>query len=75
MRHWVKAWYSIPMSKSDTKSSTKSKRSKAYRKMLKESLARPGVREVMEVYGYWYKKDIDVWQKRNRRRARATSTS
>ena len=48
------------MSKSTTNSSTKSERAKAYRKMLKEALARPGVREVMEVYGYWYKKDIDA---------------
>ena len=36
---------------------TKSKRERERAAMLEEALARPGVREVMEVYQHWQKAD------------------
>lgn len=36
---------------------TKSKRERERTAMLEEALARPGVREVMEVYQHWQKAD------------------
>ena len=41
-----------------------SKRAQEQDAMLKEALARPGVREVMKVYGYWREidKELDAYR-------------
>lgn len=41
----------------ETKRSSGSRRERAHAAMLKAALARPGVREVMEVYRGWQEKD------------------
>lgn len=52
------------------------KRTEEHAAMLKEALARPGVREVMEVYGGWRRADKALETYRvARKRARIVTTS
>jgi len=45
------------MTNQQTSKRTASKRERKRAAMLEEALARPGVREVMDVYGVWQAKD------------------
>ena len=53
-----------------------SKRAAEHDAMLKEALARPGVREVMEVYGGWRQanKGLDAYRAASRRVGVVTTT-
>lgn len=53
-----------------------SKRAKEHDTMLKEALARPGVREVMKVYGYWQQADkgIDAYRAASKEGRAVTTT-
>lgn len=53
-----------------------SKRAAEHDAMLKEALARPGVREVMEVYGGWRQADkgLDAYRAASRRAGVVTTT-
>ncbi len=45
--------------------------------MLETALARPGVREIMKVYGGWQKKDqgLDVYRSATKKSERITTTN
>ncbi len=45
------------MTKRETDSRSVSRRQREHTEMLEAALARPGVREVMKVYGEWQEKD------------------
>ena len=53
-----------------------SKRAAEHDAMLKEALARPGVREVMKVYGGWQQADkgLDAYRAASRERGIVTTT-
>jgi len=65
------------MPESDASKHMTSERATAHRRMLEEALARPGVREVMEVYGAWQEKDraLDTWREAVRLSRRGTVTT
>ena len=52
-----------------------SKRAQEHAAMLKEALARPGVREVMEVYGAWQEIDRELETYRAATRTAPTITT
>ena len=54
-----------------------SKREQDHAAMLKEALSRPGVREVMDVYSGWWKKDrgLDAYRAATKTPARTTRTN
>jgi len=54
-----------------------SKRAQDHEEMLKAALARPGVREVMQVYGGWKEADreLDAYRAARRRTGSAVTTS
>lgn len=53
-----------------------SKRAEEHAAMLKEALARPGVREVMKVYGDWQQADkgLDAYRAATKRAPMITTT-
>ena len=53
-----------------------SKRAEEHAAMLKEALARPGVREVMKVYGEWWHidRELDAYRAATRRAPTITTT-
>ena len=53
-----------------------SKREQDHAAMLEEALSRPGVREVMDVYGGWREKDrgLDTYRAATKTPARTTTT-
>ena len=53
-----------------------SKRAEEHAAMLKEALGRPGVREVMEVYGEWrqIEKELDAYRAATKKAIRVTTT-
>ena len=57
---------------SDTKKKMEkpSTRAQSHEEMLKEAQSRPGVREMMEVFGYWQKADkgMDAYRAATRKR-------
>ena len=56
---------------------SKPKRAQAHAEMLEAALARPGVREVMRVYGGWQEKDqgLDVYRSATKKPERITTTN
>lgn len=54
-----------------------STRAQSYEEMLKEAQSRPGVREMMEVFGHWQKADkgMDAYREATRRRNITTTTT
>ena len=52
-----------------------SRREREHDAMLQEALARPGVREVMQVYGGWQEKDRGLEAYRGATRAPASTTT
>lgn len=65
------------MTKLQTEKRSKPKRARAYAEMLEAALARPGVREVMRVYGGWQEKDqgLDVYRLATKKPERITTTN
>ena len=53
-----------------------SERAQNHAKLLEAALARPGVREVMKVYGDWQEKDraLDVYRSTTKKPERITTT-
>ena len=53
-----------------------SRREQEHAAMLKEALSRPGIREVMEVYGGWWEQDrgLDTYRAAAKMPARTTTT-
>ena len=64
------------MSKKEVDTRVESDREKAHAKMLEEALARPGIREVMQVYQNWQEKDreLDAYRAATKRPERVTTT-
>ena len=65
------------MAAKDRSARTDSKRQKNQAEMLEEALARPGVREVMKVYGGWREKErtLDSYRTASRTARRVTTTN
>ena len=65
------------MTKMQTEICSASKRAEDHAEMLKTALARPGVREVMRVYGGWQEKDqgLDVYRSATKKPERITTTN
>lgn len=51
-------------------------RSQSHEEMLKEAQSRPGVREMMEVFGHWQKADkgMDAYREATKKRIITTTT-
>lgn len=64
------------MTKRNTDKREASRREREHDAMLQEALARPGVREVMQVYGGWREKDrgLDAYRAATRTPASTTTT-
>lgn len=64
------------MIKMQTEKRSSSKRADNHAEMLEAALARPGIREVMKVYGGWQEKDqmLDAYRSAARRPGRITTT-
>ena len=45
------------MAKRDNKQGSESVRQREQQSLLKEAFAKPGVRELMKIYGHWQEKD------------------
>lgn len=60
-----------------TSKQVKSKRAVAQSKMLEEALARPGIREYLEVYARWQEKDrnLEPWRQATRYAAQVVTTN
>ena len=54
-----------------------SQREKDHAEMLKSALARPGIREVMKIYGNWQEKDgaLDAYRSATKMPERVTTTN
>lgn len=63
--------------KGKTHRRSSSSREQEHAAMLKAALARPGVREVMQVYGGWQKKDreLDAYRAAAKASGRITTTN
>lgn len=61
----------------ETDRPAKGNREQEHAAMLKAALARPGVREVMQVYGGWQDKDrgLDVYRAATKASGRVTTTN
>ena len=64
------------MSKKEVDTRGESDREKAHAEMLEAALARPGIREVMQVYQNWQEKDrwLDPYRAATKRSERVTTT-
>ena len=64
------------MTKRKVNKQTVSRRKQAHSEMLKAALARPGVNEVMRVYGNWRQKDqwLDSYRSSTRNPVRITTS-
>lgn len=64
------------MAKMQTEKRSESKRAQDHAELLESALARPGVREVMKVYGRWQEKDqlLNAYRSATRRPQRITTT-
>ena len=65
------------MTKRKVDKQTASSREQAHAEMLKAVLARPGVNEVMQVYGNWRQKDqlLDSYRSSTKNPVRITTTN
>ena len=65
------------MAKMQTEKRSASKRVQSHAEMLEAALARPGVREIMQVYGGWQEKDqgLDVYRSATKKPERVTTTN
>ena len=65
------------MAKRETDKRSKSRREREHAVLLEAALARPGVREVMKVYGGWQEKDrgLDVYRSATKKPERITTTN
>lgn len=65
------------MAKMQTEKRSASERAQKHAELLEAALARPGVREVMKVYGNWREKDraLDVYRSATRRPERSRTTN
>ena len=63
--------------KQPTDEHSSSQREKDHAELLKAALARPGVREVMQVYGSWQEKDrgLDAYRSATKRGELITTTN
>ncbi|MYF03399.1 MAG: hypothetical protein F4227_10675 [Gammaproteobacteria bacterium] len=48
------------MAKKENKQGSESVRQREQEALLKEALAKPGVRELMKIYGHWQEKDREL---------------
>ena len=64
------------MAKMQTEKRSESKRAQDHAELLESALARPGVREVMKVYGGWQEKDrgLDAYRSATKNSERITTT-
>lgn len=64
------------MTKMQTEKHSSSKRADNHAEMLEAALARPGIREVMKVYGGWQEKDkmLDAYRSAARKPERIATT-
>lgn len=62
---------------SNNRKHTDSERERQYAVLLKQALARPGVREVMEVYGHWRESDqgLDAYRTALRNAQQVTNSN
>ena len=65
------------MTKMQREKRSASKRAQDHAEMLEAALARPGVREMMKVYGGWQEKDqgLDVYRSATKKPERITTTN
>lgn len=65
------------MKRQRTSRRSTSRRERQHAEMLETALSRPGVREVMTVYGSWQEKDrgLDVYRSATKKPARITTTN
>ena len=65
------------MTRKQTEKRSESKRAQSHAEMLEAALARPGVRELMKVYGGWQEKDqgLDVYRSVTKTLERITNTN
>ena len=65
------------MAKMQTEKRSASERAQKHAELLEAALARPGVHEVMKVYGNWREKDraLDVYRSATRRPERSRTTN
>ena len=65
------------MAKMQTEKRPASRRAQCHTELLEAALARPGVREVMKVYGGWRKEDraLDVYRSATKKPERITTTN
>ena len=65
------------MSKKEVDTRVQSEREKAHAEMLEAALARPGIREVMQVYQGWQEKDrgLDAYRAATKRPEQVTTTN
>ena len=65
------------MTKMKPEKRSKSKRAQNHAEMLEAALARPGIREIMKVYGGWQEKDqgLDVYRSATKKPERITTTN
>ena len=64
------------MTKRESGSNRRSSRARKHEEMLKAALARPGVREIMKLYGSWQEKDrgLDAYRSATRETSKVTTT-
>ena len=65
------------MKRQRTSGRSTSRRERQHAEMLEAAFSRPGVREVMAVYGSWQEKDrgLDVYRSATKKPARITTTN
>lgn len=65
------------MTKQETSNRSGSRRAREHAEMLEAALARPGVREVMDVYRGWQEKDrgLDAYRSATKVHGRVTTTN
>lgn len=65
------------MTKQQPEKTSKSRREQEHARMLEAALARPGVREVMKVYGGWLEIDrgLDAYRSATKQPERITTTN
>ena len=65
------------MAKQDTVRRAVSRREREHAKLLETALARPGIREVMKVYGNWQEKDrgLDSYRSATKEARRIVTTN
>ena len=64
------------MTKQESGSNRRSSRARKHKEMLEAALARPGVREIMKLYGSWQEKDrgLDAYRSATRETNKVTTT-